>query len=76
MYIAPCIARAFLIFASHEVFDLMNSFFGVRGIPPFRQREGERMGHGVGTKSSGARHKQPNLLVVTSFFYIAACAPH
>jgi hypothetical protein len=26
--------------------------FRIRGIPPFRQKKGERMGHGVGTKTS------------------------
>jgi hypothetical protein len=29
--------------------------FGYGGFPPFRQKKGERMGHGIGTKSNGQR---------------------
>jgi hypothetical protein len=29
------------------------SHFGIDGIPPFRQEKGERMGHGIGTKTYG-----------------------
>jgi hypothetical protein len=38
----------------------MNSSFGIRGIPPIPQKKAERMGHGVGTKSSSQRPKLNN----------------
>ena len=37
------------------VSDRVISHFRVRGFPPFRQKKGERMGHGVRTKTSGQR---------------------
>jgi hypothetical protein len=36
-----------------SVSDRLISHFGVCGFPPFRQKKGERMGHGVDAKSIG-----------------------
>jgi len=35
--------------------DRMNSCFWLWWLPPFRQKKGERMGHGIGTRSNGHR---------------------
>ena len=32
---------------ARQVCDRMNLYLGIRGVPPIRQKEGERMGHGA-----------------------------